>query len=384
MAPLALDHASKAFLNPDGRRVWAVQDVTLEVADGGLLVVIGPSGCGKTTLLRMIAGLEDITRGTISIGGLTVNAVPSRERNVAMVFQNPALYPHLTAFENLALGLKLRKAPAPEISRRVREAAEWLGLAGALDRTPGQLSGGERQRVALGRALVRQPGVLLLDEPCSNLDAPLRTQMRAEISQWQARFQVTTIWVTHDQMDALALGQRIAVMQEGSLQQVADPAVLCSRPANLFVAGFIGPSPMNLLRGVITAELGRLVFVLPLPSQESTGQPWRLALPAERQPALTRLQGREVVLGVRPEHVRLRPDRSDPTTGALTAVVERAEVTGAGLCLRLRAGALRLTARAPETLQVRPHETVTVDLDTRWAQFFDAVSGQALEAGAGP
>jgi multiple sugar transport system ATP-binding protein len=383
VAQLAIDNTSKVFLDPQGQTIWAVKDVTFEVADGGLLVLVGPSGCGKTTLLRMIAGLEDITRGTISIGGYAVNQVPPRDRNVAMVFQNLALYPHLTAFENLALGLKLRKEPASEIARSVREVAEWLGLADCLGRRPGELSGGERQRVAVGRALVRKPSILLLDEPLSNLDAPLRAQMRAEISKWQARLRVTMIYVTHDQMDALALGQRIAVMKNGSIQQVADPTALYYRPANLFVAGFIGPSPMNLLRGVIATERGRLVFAVPPPGHEPTRRQWLLDLPVERQQGLARLLGQDVVLGLRPEHVRLRSDLAGSTTAAMTAVVECAELAGPGMCLRLRVGVHALTARAPDTVKVEPNETVTVDFDTRWAQFFDPHSGQALVEGSG-
>ena len=246
MARVAFDGVTKVYPGP----VVAVDDLTLEVADGEFLILVGPSGCGKSTALRMVAGLERISDGTISIGDRVVNDVPPKDRDIAMVFQNYALYPHMTVEKNLGFGLRRRRTPREDVGRRVAEISRMLGLDGLLRRRPGQLSGGQRQRVAMGRALVREPEVFLLDEPLSNLDAKLRVQMRSELKRLHERIGVTTIYVTHDQVEAITLGERIAVLSEGVLQQVGPPQEVYDHPANVFVAGFIGSPPMNLLTGI--------------------------------------------------------------------------------------------------------------------------------------
>jgi multiple sugar transport system ATP-binding protein len=257
MAAITLEHVEKRY----GDGYPAVNDVSLEIADGEFMILVGPSGCGKSTLLRMIVGLEDATTGEIRIGGRAVNDVPPRDRNLAMVFQNYALYPHLTVFENIAFPLRLRRLPAEEVRRRVDEAAALLELSEHLDRKPSQLSGGQRQRVAMGRAIVREADAFLFDEPLSNLDAQLRGQMRTEIARLQARLRVTTVYVTHDQVEAMTLGDRVAVLRKGVLQQVDTPRALYERPANLFVAGFIGSPAMNLIPGTLDGGRLRLPFV---------------------------------------------------------------------------------------------------------------------------
>jgi sn-glycerol 3-phosphate transport system ATP-binding protein len=253
MARVAFDRATKVYPGP----VVALDGLTLDVADGEFLILVGPSGCGKSTALRMVAGLERISDGTISIGGRVVNDVPPKDRDIAMVFQNYALYPHMTVEKNLAFGLRQRRTKPDEVRRMVDEISRMLGLEDLLRRRPGQLSGGQRQRVAMGRALVREPQVFLLDEPLSNLDAKLRVQMRAELKRLHERVGVTTIYVTHDQVEAITLGERIAVLSDGILQQVGPPQSVYDHPANVFVAGFIGSPPMNLLEG--TASAGRVV-----------------------------------------------------------------------------------------------------------------------------
>ena len=250
MAVVEFQQVSKVF--PDGTK--AVADLELDVADGEFMVLVGPSGCGKTTALRMVAGLEDVTSGVIKIGERVVNYVPSRDRDIAMVFQSYALYPHLNVYENIAFGLRVKKLPKAEIDRRVKEAARVLDLEPFLKRKPRALSGGQRQRVAMGRAIVRQPQAFLMDEPLSNLDAKLRVQMRAEISGLQKRLGVTTIYVTHDQIEAMTMGDRVAVMRKGELQQVAHPQVLYDRPVNLFVGGFIGSPAMNMLEATLERQ----------------------------------------------------------------------------------------------------------------------------------
>src|SRR5437763_4018482 len=247
MAQVAFERVSKIY--PDGTR--AVNDVNLEIDDGEFMVLVGPSGCGKTTALRMVAGLEEISEGVLKIGERVVNHVPSRDRDIAMVFQSYALYPHLSVYENIAFGLRLKKMPKQEIERRVQQAAKLLGLEEYLKRKPRALSGGQRQRVAMGRAIVREPQAFLMDEPLSNLDAKLRVQMRAELARLQGDLGVTTVYVTHDQIEAMTMGDRVAVMRKGELQQVDRPQVLYDRPANLFVAGFIGSPAMNLVEATV-------------------------------------------------------------------------------------------------------------------------------------
>ncbi len=293
MSQVVFDSVAKVY--PDGTR--AVDDLNLDVHDGEFMVLVGPSGCGKTTALRMLAGLEDISEGTVRIGDRAVNDVPPRDRDIAMVFQSYALYPHLTVRDNIAFGLKLRGEDKAEIKRRVDDAARILGLESFLDRKPRALSGGQRQRVAMGRAIVRQPSAFLMDEPLSNLDAKLRVQMRAEIARLQTDLGTTTIYVTHDQVEAMTMGDRVAVMRKGQLQQVASPQELYDRPVNLFVGGFIGSPAMNMLEGVLEGDDGQMS--VRIGSQ-------RLALGAEtlaQRPSLRRFAGRTLVVGLRPEDI---------------------------------------------------------------------------------
>jgi multiple sugar transport system ATP-binding protein len=293
MAQVTFDRVSKIY--PDGTR--AVSGIDLEIGDGEFVVLVGPSGCGKTTALRMVAGLEEISEGVLRIGERVVNHVPARNRDIAMVFQSYALYPHLSVYDNIAFGLRVKKVPKDEIDRRVRRAAELLGLEDFLKRKPRALSGGQRQRVAMGRAIVRQPSAFLMDEPLSNLDAKLRVQMRAEIAGLQHDLGVTTIYVTHDQVEAMTMGDRVAVMRKGELQQVADPQTLYDRPVNLFVGGFIGSPAMNMVEATLKGEGGG--YAVQIGEQSLAIDPSVLAA----RPALARHAGRPIVLGIRPEDI---------------------------------------------------------------------------------
>ncbi len=319
MARIVFDGVTKIF--PDGTR--AVSSLDLEVEDGSLIVLVGPSGCGKTTALRMVAGLEEITGGEVRIGDRVVNEVAPKDRDIAMVFQNYALYPHMSVFENMAFGLKLRRMKKPEIQDRVQDAAKTLALFELLRRKPGQLSGGQRQRVAMGRAIVREPQAFLMDEPLSNLDAKLRVQMRAEISRLQREVNVTSIYVTHDQVEAMTMGDRVAVLKLGTLQQVDAPQALYRQPRNLFVAGFIGSPAMNMVEGTLSRSSGALTV-------EFAGN--RLALDPEAaaaRPALAGYDGRQVILGVRPEDMEdaaLAPD--SPTDHRFKTTVDLREDMG--------------------------------------------------------
>jgi multiple sugar transport system ATP-binding protein len=319
VAAVTFENVGKVYA--DGTR--AVSDMDLDIRDGEFMVLVGPSGCGKTTALRMVAGLESISEGVLSIGERVVNHVPARDRDIAMVFQSYALYPHLTVFDNIAFGLRLRKAPKAEIENRVREAARILGLEEFLDRKPRALSGGQRQRVAMGRAIVRQPQAYLMDEPLSNLDAKLRVHMRAEIASLQNDLGVTTIYVTHDQVEAMTMGDRVAVMRKGELQQVAPPQRLYERPVNLFVGGFIGSPAMNLAEATIVDEDGRLLVEI---------GDHRLALSDELlafRPKLRDYVGKRLVVGIRPENLEdaaLEPDT--PEDQRLRGVVVLREPLG--------------------------------------------------------
>ena len=382
MARVVIENLYKVFAGAKREEVCAVNNVNLVVEDKEFLVLVGPSGCGKSTTLRMIAGLEEISRGTISIGGRVVNDLPPKDRDIAMVFQNYALYPHMTVYENMAFGLKLRKFPKPKIEELVKEAADILGLGPLLQRKPKALSGGQRQRVAVGRAIVRKPKVFLFDEPLSNLDAQMRVQMRAEISKLHRRLEATMIYVTHDQTEAMTMGDRIVVMKDGLIQQVADPMTVYHQPANLFVAAFIGSPPMNLFRGRLMAREGGLWFVDSNSPGTFAGSGLGLLLPEEKEAALKTFAGEEVVMGLRPEHISLAPRL--PTAGRdLAATVEVVEPMGAEIHLHLRSGEHLFVARVAGS--ERPHvgEVVQVNLDLPKARFFDAATEQAMTGSAG-
>jgi multiple sugar transport system ATP-binding protein len=326
VAEVTFSDVAKVF--PDGTR--AVTDLTLDAQDGEFMVLVGPSGCGKTTALRMVAGLEEISEGEIRIGDRVVNEIAPRDRDIAMVFQSYALYPHLTVYDNIAFSLRLRREKKAEIDKRVKEAARILDLEALLERKPRALSGGQRQRVAMGRAIVRQPAAFLMDEPLSNLDAKLRVQMRAEISKLQRNIGVTTIYVTHDQVEAMTMGDRVAVMRKGQLQQVAAPQELYDRPLNLFVGGFIGSPAMNLVEGKIVRENGGLVAAL--------GDA-RLKLGDENlasRPALKSFEGKPLVVGIRPEHLEdASIAHEDTSDRRLTGHVELREALGSELMVHL-------------------------------------------------
>jgi multiple sugar transport system ATP-binding protein len=361
MAKVGLEQVRKVY--PEGNHV-AVAGATFDIADGERIVLVGPSGCGKSTLLRMIAGLESITSGTLRIGERVVNDVAPKERDIAMVFQSYALYPHMTVAENMAFALQLRKLPGADIDARVREAADMLELGALLERKPAQLSGGQRQRVALGRALVRQPQVFLLDEPLSNLDAKLRAGMRAEIARIHARTGTTMIYVTHDQVEAMTLGQRIVVMRDGVVQQIDTPMSLYRNPANLFVATFLGSPAMNTLEGMLDVDEGPALVL-------ADGQRVRLqgaGLPA-RLP-------RQVVAGIRPEHLAV----SGPGQAMFSATVETVEPVGNEVFVNLRLGTLPLVARVPP--EHAPVEGASLGLTLRAPDvlFFDPASGARLAA----
>ncbi|HNR90786.1 MAG TPA: sn-glycerol-3-phosphate ABC transporter ATP-binding protein UgpC [Dokdonella sp.] len=365
MAELRLDAVRKVY---DNGHV-AVAGATFAVADGEFLVLVGPSGCGKSTLLRMIAGLESISSGTLAIGGRPVNDVAPKDRDIAMVFQNYALYPHMSVYENLAFGLRLRDVPRAEIDRRVRAAAHTLELAAMLERKPGQLSGGQRQRVALGRALVRDPSVFLLDEPLSNLDARLRLGMRVELARLHRQLGTTMIYVTHDQIEAMTLGQRIVVMKDGEIQQIDTPMNLYAKPDNLFVAGFLGSPAMNLLRGRVVAD-HRLWL--------DTGH---TRLPLDGTPelaVLARGAGGELVAGLRPED--LVPAHGDAPAASLRAELELVEPVGNEVFLNLRCGNDALVARVPPQALPAAGTMMTLAFDPARLHLFDSASERRLGA----
>ncbi len=325
-----------------------INSLDLEIKDQEFMVLVGPSGCGKSTALRMVAGLEEITGGTIAIGDRVVNDLAPKERDIAMVFQSYALYPHMTIRQNMAFGLQIRKMDQSEIDQRVNSAAEILGITQLLDRKPRALSGGQRQRVAVGRAIVRNPSVFLFDEPLSNLDAKLRVQMRAEISKLQHRLQTTTIYVTHDQVEAMTMGDRIALLKDGDLQQVGTPLELYSQPANSFVATFIGTPPMNLLRAELVED-GAAV----------SGQGFRLPLNDTQRAAAATAPGREIVVGIRPEHV-VHGATEGGRTAPLTLEVEIVEPLGHETIVHGRLGSELITASLPPDLSPRPLEPFEV------------------------
>jgi multiple sugar transport system ATP-binding protein len=384
MSRVVLENIFKTYPGTAGGTP-AVRGVSLTIADGEFMVLVGPSGCGKSTLLRLVAGLETADAGTISIADRVVNDIPPKDRDLAMVFQNYALYPHLTVFDNLAFGLKLRKLPRAQIAERVRAAAVQLGLADVLDRLPKALSGGQRQRVAVGRAMVRQPKVFLFDEPLSNLDAKLRAATRAEIARLHARLGATMIYVTHDQVEAMTMGDRICVMKGGEIQQVAAPLELYNSPVNLFVAGFIGSPPMNFLAGTIEKSATGLDFV----ATNSVVSNFRLQISGPTLAALAaRHVGKSVILGLRPEHLSdtrtsdsnpaSKTLTSPPATSAILATIEVCEPMGAETFLHLTTPAGPLVARVAPGPRHAVGDTITLTLALDHAHLFDPVTGLAL------
>ena len=374
MAEITLDEVDKTF----GRGVKAVNHLSLEVQDGEFMVLVGPSGCGKSTALRIIAGLEEVSHGTIRIGDRVVNGVPPQDRDIAMIFQNYALYPQMTVAQNLAFGLRMRKTPKKEIERRVRNAANILGLEPFLARRPAALSGGQRQRVAMGRAIVREPQAFLMDEPLSNLDAKLRVGVRASLVELHERLHVTTVYVTHDQVEAMTLGHRVCVLRDGMLQQVDTPQNLFDHPVNLFVGGFIGSPSMNIVKaGVISDDDGMAV----------TFAGHRLPIPEEVVRATSGIEayaGRDVILGIRPsdfEDARLT-DESWPRMPVVThmdladLVPEQEEE---GSASSLFEGKSLWTARVNARSPVRVGDRIELGVDTRNLHFFDPDSGLAIE-----
>jgi multiple sugar transport system ATP-binding protein len=401
MAAVSFEGVTKTY--PDG--TTAVNGLDLEISNGEFMVLVGPSGCGKTTALRMVAGLEDISRGVLKIGERTVNHVPSRDRDIAMVFQSYALYPHLTVYDNIAFGLKIKKVPKEEIEKRVADAARILDLEPYLKRKPRALSGGQRQRVAMGRAIVREPSAFLMDEPLSNLDAKLRVQMRAEIAGLQRTLGVTTIYVTHDQVEAMTMGDRVAVMRKGELQQVAEPQTLYDRPVNLFVGGFIGSPAMNMLEatlerqnGGLTAKLGSQSIALDDATLTS-------------HPALRSFEGKTVVLGIRPEDLEDAALTGDsPGDQRLKGKVDLTEALGSEIMVHFSIDAKHAVTddvlelaedvgddrvaqpdRAAETAtlvgrfgarsRVRGGGDIEVAVDTRALHFFDPETGLGIYEG---
>ncbi|MDW8103262.1 MAG: sn-glycerol-3-phosphate ABC transporter ATP-binding protein UgpC [Anaerolineae bacterium] len=365
MASVTFEHVTKNF-----GKVVAVRDLTLHIEDKEFLVFVGPSGCGKSTILRLIAGLEEPTEGKIYIGDRLVNDVPPKDRDVAMVFQSYALYPHMNVFDNMAFGLKLRKFPKHEIERRVREAARILEIEDLLHRKPRELSGGQRQRVALGRAIVREPKVFLLDEPLSNLDAKLRVQTRAELIKLHQRLQTTFVYVTHDQMEAMTMGTRIAVLKDGVLQQVDTPQKLYKEPANLFVAGFIGSPSMNFFEAVVAEEDGKLVV---------DAGTFRVQIPDSKREKALPLKGKKVIFGIRPEHIYAPPYVPPGISAAsVRAEVDITELMGNEIFLYLLSGKNRFLARVDPRVHVRPGEIIEVVMDMENMHLFDAVTEKAL------
>jgi multiple sugar transport system ATP-binding protein len=363
MATVTFDHVHKVYGD-----FHAVKDLNLEIGDGEFMVLVGPSGCGKTTSLRMIAGLEEISEGTLRIGDRVVNDIPPKDRDIAMVFQSYALYPHMSVRDNLAFGLKLRKVPKSEIERRVNEAAETIQLQKLLDRKPKELSGGQRQRVALGRAIVREPAVFLMDEPLSNLDAKLRVQTRAEIARLHQRLKTTIVYVTHDQVEAMTMGQRIAVMNEGMLMQVGTPQTLYDTPLNRFVAGFIGSPSMNFVDVTVqgSGDSARLVG----PAD------WSIPIPPRLRETAGSTSGRPLVAGFRPEHLDIGDVGGE--TGSFRARADVVEYLGNEELLHLNAADQDIVAIVDSEHRVRPGDIVNLVLPLSKLHLFDTETGAAM------
>ncbi|MFN2200097.1 MAG: ABC transporter ATP-binding protein [Caldilineaceae bacterium] len=359
MASVTFDHVYKRFGD-----VVAVNDLTIEVEDKEFLVFVGPSGCGKTTSLRLLAGLEEITEGNIMIGDRVVNDVPPKDRDIAMVFQSYALYPHMSVYDNMAFGLKLRKTPKADIDRRVKEAAGILDIEHLLDRKPKQLSGGQRQRVAVGRAIVREPAVFLFDEPLSNLDAKLRVQTRSQLTRLHQRLATTFIYVTHDQVEAMTMASRIAVMKDGILQQIDTPQHLYDHPQNVFVAGFIGSPSMNFFDATLVESDGKL---------EINAGGFRLEVPTEKATEWRQHAGKEVVFGIRPEDIHAKPYVAPGILEAdLSAAVDVSELMGNEIVLYLLTGDQKsFIARVDPRVDAQPGDTLDLAVNMQNAHIFD-------------
>jgi multiple sugar transport system ATP-binding protein len=366
MANVILKDITKKF-----DEVVAVNDVSLEIRDREFVVLVGPSGCGKTTTLRMIAGLEQITRGEIYIGDRLVNRLPPKDRNIAMVFQSYALYPHMKVFDNMAFGLKMRKVPRGERQTVVNESAEILGIKELLNRKPRQLSGGQRQRVALGRAIVRKPEVFLFDEPLSNLDAKLRVQMRTELKKLHERLQATTVYVTHDQVEAMTMGDRIVVMKDGIVQQVGSPLELYNKPRNAFVAGFIGSPAMNFIPCRIQVEDSTL-FV--------KTSDFKVPVPDTISGKIRPFKDEEFVFGIRPEDIQeIKPNALQVGSGVVkSAKVNVVETLGKEICLDLTTGEHTLTALVGADADISPHQEIDLELNMQKSHLFRAIGGEAI------
>ena len=378
MASLSLKSIYKKY--PGG--VTAVSDFNLEIKDKEFIILVGPSGCGKSTTLRMIAGLEEISDGELYIGDKLVNDVAPKDRDIAMVFQNYALYPHMTVFENMAFGLKLRKTPKDEIKRRVEEAARILDIAHLLDRKPKALSGGQRQRVALGRAIVREPKVFLLDEPLSNLDAKLRAQMRTELSKLHKKLGTTFIYVTHDQTEAMTMGDRIVVMESGYIQQVDTPQHLYDMPCNMFVAGFIGSPQMNFIESKLLKKGDTYYVEFGSEDTKTTrGVKFQIPLPEfkNEKGVLENYVDKEVMMGIRPEDVHDEPRYLESFTDCkVVADVEVTELMGAETYLYLNVQGFSFTARVEPTSTARPSDTIDIVLDNTKIHLFDKETERAI------
>ncbi|HSB35679.1 MAG TPA: sn-glycerol-3-phosphate ABC transporter ATP-binding protein UgpC [Thermoanaerobaculia bacterium] len=362
MAGVTLRHVAKRFGD-----VSVIEDLNLEIRDQEFMVLVGPSGCGKSTALRMIAGLEEVSEGVVEIGERVVNDLPPKDRDIAMVFQNYALYPHMTVRENLEFGLRIRKLPRADIDRLVDEAAQVLGISQLLERKPRQLSGGQRQRVALGRAITRKPAVFLFDEPLSNLDAKLRVQMRAEITKLQQRLKTTSVYVTHDQVEAMTMGSRIAVMKDGRLQQVGTPLEVYERPANLFVANFIGTPPMNFFPAAVADRGARLA-----------AGTFSLPVPASMRAPLAEKDGLRVVVGVRPENLLEAGKPARGETASLSVEVEIVEPLGHEVVVHTRIGDDRIVAKLDPHRVPAIASTIEMVIELDAMHLFDAATGRRL------
>jgi len=373
MAKVLIENVYKIYPGDKGREVTAVENASLEIASEEFMVFVGPSGCGKSTTLRMIAGLEDISRGSIYIDGKRVNDVPPKDRDIAMVFQNYALYPHLTVYNNMAFGLKLRKFPKAEIDSRVRDAAQILGLTNEmLERRPKALSGGQRQRVALGRAIVRKPKVFLFDEPLSNLDAKMRVQMRSEISKLHNRLTTTMIYVTHDQVEAMTMGDRICLMKDGRIQQVAEPLEIYNQPVNMFVAAFIGSPPMNFFEGTLLEKQGKFFFA---EAAKKAGEgSMLLETDAQQAAKLAPWAGKKIFFGLRPEDMEERATATNPNPNRIfSATLEVIEPMGAETHSYYTTGSHSFINRSPGHLREKVGSGIELVARMEKAHFFEAV-----------